>query len=37
MAEALVTVHTCGRWLLREWWLPVGPNLVLNQTVALTN
>jgi hypothetical protein len=31
MAEALGTVHTRGRGLLRGWWWPVGSKLVFDQ------
>jgi hypothetical protein len=34
MAEALGTVHTPWRGLLREWWWPVDPKLVFDQLAA---
>jgi hypothetical protein len=34
MAEALGTVHMCGRGLLRECWWRVGPKLVFDQMAA---
>jgi hypothetical protein len=34
IAEALGTVHTRGRGLLRVRWWPVGPKLVFDQTAA---
>jgi hypothetical protein len=34
MAEALETVHTHGRGLLRGWWCPIGPKLFFNQMAA---
>jgi hypothetical protein len=34
IAEALRTVHTCGRGLLRVWWWPIGPKLVSDQKAA---
>jgi hypothetical protein len=34
MAKLIGTVHTCGRGLLRGWWLPVGPKLVFDHMAA---
>jgi hypothetical protein len=35
MAEALGTVHTLRRGLLRGWWWrPIGPKLAFDQMVA---
>jgi hypothetical protein len=31
LAEALETMNKHGRRLLRWWWCPVGPKLVLDQ------
>jgi hypothetical protein len=34
MAATLGTMHSHGRILLRGWWWPVGPNLVVDQMSA---
>jgi hypothetical protein len=34
MAEALGTVPTRGKGLLREWWWPVDPKLVFDRMAA---